>query len=143
MVLGLVSKQIPEVLSMDNWSLKQIANIKGIGRIATRTGQAGTILNVALAQYNYNKSDKSWGDDAKIRMAYVSAILTLIPVTSKIGIAFGYLDASGALNGMYNLADKYQVWYDKNGFYELNTHIPKDIFNPSGEPIFSITYFNE
>jgi hypothetical protein len=98
--LGLnYSKELTKATTLTTW--------------ASRLGGTLNLAGFAFANYNYQNSDKSWGDKAQLGMNGVIFGLSLTPhpVAVGIGIGLGFAETGGAFGGMYQTLDAGQNYY--------------------------------
>lgn len=117
--------------------------LKGVIKGAKVLGWVGEIINLFLGIYNVKK-DPGWGNRGRLQAAYTIAAVNFIPV---VGVPLSFIltviEQEGGMNWYYELLDKYEAWYKENDLCVENFHVPRDIWNPSGSPVFSIEIFDE
>jgi len=90
-------------------------------------GHGMTATNVIMSHIVYDKSNKQWGDKAKLGVSYTATTLTLFGKTAPIGIGIGIVDFSGGFDGFYNHLNQQEKLYQSTGGIMVPT---------SGVPIF-------
>ena len=104
-------------------------------------GWVGEALSVGINFRNY-LVNPSFSNEARLGVSIDIALINLIPDAGPfLSFSLSLFDATGYFNWFYNTLDKYDIWYEENNFNKNNLYIPDNLWNPTGNPIFSIEYF--
>ena len=91
-------------------------------KYSQRLGYGMTATNVVLSHIEYDKTDKQWGDKAKLGVSYTATTLSLFGKTVPIGIGIGIIDFSGGFDGFYNHLNQQEKLYQSTGRIVIPTN---------------------
>jgi len=128
-----------------DWASKEVPipgnPVKLVAKGGKTIGWAGEALSIGINTRNL-AVNPNFGNVSRLQVSVLIASTNLIPGVGT-GLSFGLsvVDASGGFNWLYNTMDKYEAWYNENNLKLGNFYIPNNLKNPSGPPVFSITFY--
>jgi hypothetical protein len=124
-------RQLSDLLTLPSKGQGFINSIGTLSTALQRVGVGTSIVSGVLSVRKYNSIEiPTWGDKTELGVGITSAILSVIPHTTFLGIGIGLIDVAGGFDPLYDLMNVNENLYKNHSILLLWS--PTGVLSPVG-----------